>query len=90
MSVTNSGTSDGRKPRTIPCHVRLMAAIAEMMDGFCPGHLDRVVHGITAEEILDACDEKTDVTVGDRLSNPTISITQAVRLAVHTFKLVIT
>ena len=43
------------------------------------GHLDRVVHGITAEEILDACDEKTDVAVGDRLSNPTISIAQAVR-----------
>jgi len=43
------------------------------------GHLDRVVHGITAEEILDACDERTDVAVGDRLSNPTISIAQAVR-----------
>ena len=38
-----------------------------------------MVHGITAEEILDACDEKTDIAVGDRLSNPTISITQAVR-----------
>ena len=38
-----------------------------------------MVHGITADEILDACDEKTDIAVGDRLSNPTISIAQAVR-----------
>jgi hypothetical protein len=43
------------------------------------GHLDRVVHGITAEEILDACDEKMDASAGERLSNPTISIAQAVR-----------
>jgi len=43
------------------------------------GHLDRVVHGVTAEEILDACDEKTDVAASDRLSNPTISIAQAMR-----------
>ena len=43
------------------------------------GHLDRVVHGITAEEILDTCDEKTDASAGERLSNPTISIAQAVR-----------
>jgi len=50
-----------------------------MIVGSMTGHLDRVVHGITAEEILDACDEKTDVAVGDRLSNPTISIAQAVR-----------
>jgi hypothetical protein len=43
------------------------------------GHLDRVVHGVTAEEILDACDEKMDASAGERLSNPTISIAQAVR-----------
>ena len=38
-----------------------------------------MVHGITAEEILDTCDQKTDVGTGDQLSNPTISIVQAVK-----------
>ncbi len=42
-----------------------------------PGHLDRVVHGIIAEEILAACDEK--IVMGDQLTNPTISIGQALK-----------
>lgn len=42
-----------------------------------PGHLDRVVHGEIAEEILGACDEKMDVQIGEQLTNPTISIAQA-------------
>ena len=43
----------------------------------CSGHLDRVVHGVVAEEILSACDEKLEI--GDKLTNPTISIAQAFR-----------
>ena len=51
------------------------------------GHLDRVVHGVTAEDILSACDEvhlQADIPVsgtsqGDQLMNPTISIAQALR-----------
>lgn len=39
------------------------------------GHLDRVVHGLTAQDILSACEEKQDV--GEKLTNPTISIAQA-------------
>ena len=36
-----------------------------------------MVHGVTADEILGACDEKLEV--GDKLTNPTISIAQAIR-----------
>ena len=44
------------------------------------GHLDRVVHGVTAEEIISACDEKSETTTNlSNLTNPTISITQAFR-----------
>ncbi|XP_074644307.1 WD repeat-containing protein 7-like [Tubulanus polymorphus] len=51
------------------------------------GHLDRVVQGITAEEILAACDEllgeRAPVTTGpatnENLANPHISIAQAFR-----------
>jgi len=38
------------------------------------GHLDRVVQGATAEEILNACDEKLEI--GSKLTDPTISIAQ--------------
>ena len=49
------------------------------------GHLDRVVNGVTAEEILAACDEKLVVT--HDLTNPTLSITQAFkRHNIATFK----
>ena len=35
---------------------------------FIQGHLDRVVHGQTAEEILSACDENTvTISVGDNV-----------------------
>ena len=44
------------------------------------GHLDRVVHGTLAEDILAACTEKSysleKTTAGD-ITNPTISLTQA-------------
>ena len=43
------------------------------------GHLDRVVHGLTAEEILQACDENMNHAATENLVNPTISITQAFR-----------
>ncbi|XP_064598877.1 WD repeat-containing protein 7-like isoform X2 [Liolophura sinensis] len=41
------------------------------------GHLDRVVHGITAEEILNNCDENAQPM--ENLTNPTISLTQALK-----------
>jgi hypothetical protein len=52
------------------------------------GHLDRVVHGTTAEEILSACDERVEVTTNiSNLTNPTITITQAFKRAnLATFK----
>ena len=52
------------------------------------GHLDRVVHGVTAEEILGACDEKLEVTTNiSNLTNPTITITQAFKRAnIATFR----
>lgn len=46
----------------------------------CEGHLDRVVHGLVAEEILSACDEKsTELSPSQQALNPTISIGQAIR-----------
>lgn len=49
------------------------------------GHLDRVVHGITAEEILNNCDE--NATPMESLVNPNITLTQALkRRNLATFK----
>ncbi|XP_061198196.1 WD repeat-containing protein 7-like isoform X2 [Saccostrea echinata] len=49
------------------------------------GHLDRVVHGITAEEILNNCDE--NATPLESLINPNITLTQALkRRNLATFK----
>ena len=42
-----------------------------------PGHLDRVVHGVTAEDILHACDQKQIVTTD--VTNPHISLAQALK-----------
>ncbi|XP_064640034.1 WD repeat-containing protein 7-like isoform X4 [Lineus longissimus] len=52
------------------------------------GHLDRVVQGVTAQEILSACDKATNsVTSSEELNNPTISIAQAFkRRNLATFK----
>ena len=48
----------------------------------CAGQLDRVVQGTVAAEILSACDERMEVmTRLDHLSNPTISIGQALKRA---------
>lgn len=55
---------------TIPCQLNMT------FEPFLAGHLDRVVHGVTAEEILNACDEKLDIPE-HKLTNPTISIAQA-------------
>ena len=41
------------------------------------GHLDRVVHGTAAEEILIACDEKQTAVATADMSNPHISLAQA-------------
>ena len=41
------------------------------------GHLDRVVHGVTAEDILHACDQKQIVTTD--VTNPHISLAQALK-----------
>ncbi len=41
------------------------------------GHLDRVVHGVTAEDILHACDQKQIVTTD--ITNPHISLAQALK-----------
>lgn len=50
-----------------------------------PGHLDRVIHGITAEEILNNCDE--NATPMESLVNPNITLTQALkRRNLATFK----
>lgn len=46
------------------------------------GHLDRVVHGVVAEQMMAACTEKTtkpSETSEDDLTNPTISLAQAFR-----------
>ncbi|XP_041377022.1 WD repeat-containing protein 7-like isoform X4 [Gigantopelta aegis] len=49
------------------------------------GHLDRVVHGITAEEILNNCDE--NATPMESLTNPNITLAQAFkRRNLATFK----
>ncbi|KAJ8302878.1 hypothetical protein KUTeg_019274 [Tegillarca granosa] len=49
------------------------------------GHLDRVVHGLTAEEILNNCDENAAPT--DALINPNITLAQAFkRRNLATFK----
>lgn len=42
------------------------------------GHLDRVVHGLAAEEILSACDENV-TSAGDRLKNPAIHLLRGLR-----------
>lgn len=45
---------------------------------FCPpGHLDRVAHGVTAEDILHACGQRQIVTTD--VTNPHISLTQALK-----------
>ena len=50
------------------------------------GHLDRVVHGLTAEEILNNCDENA-VPVFDQLTNPNLTLAQAFkRRNLATFK----
>lgn len=41
------------------------------------GHLDRCVHGITAEEILNNCDE--NAVAVEALTNPSITLTQALK-----------
>jgi hypothetical protein len=48
---------------------------------FSLGHLDRVVHGQTAEEILSACDENTvTVSVGDNVgANPALHFFRGLR-----------
>jgi hypothetical protein len=52
---------------------------------FFLGHLDRVVQGVTAQEILNACNKVT--TNSEELNNPTISIAQAFkRRNLATFK----
>lgn len=49
------------------------------------GHLDRVVHGLTAEEILSNCDE--NAMPMDQLVNPNITFAQAFkRRNLATFK----
>ncbi|XP_071092027.1 WD repeat-containing protein 7-like isoform X2 [Haliotis cracherodii] len=49
------------------------------------GHLDRVVHGITAEEILNNCDE--NATPMESLTNPSLTLAQALkRRNLATFK----
>ncbi|CAH1778713.1 unnamed protein product [Owenia fusiformis] len=40
------------------------------------GHLDRVVHGVLAEDIIAACGENQDEVI-EKLANPSISIAQA-------------
>lgn len=42
------------------------------------GHLDRVAHGVIADEILEACDD-VHSDEDDHMTNPTISIAQALR-----------
>ncbi|XP_055932203.1 WD repeat-containing protein 7-like isoform X1 [Argiope bruennichi] len=42
------------------------------------GHLDRYVQGLTAEEILNACDENI-VSSGDRMTNPAIHFFRGLR-----------
>ncbi|XP_053401409.1 WD repeat-containing protein 7-like isoform X1 [Mercenaria mercenaria] len=50
------------------------------------GHLDRVVHGLTAEEILNNCDENA-MPVFDQLTNPNLTLAQAFkRRNLATFK----
>lgn len=45
------------------------------------GHLDRVLHGISAEEVLNACDETTSITnVGESgLANPAVHFLRGLR-----------
>ena len=43
------------------------------------GHLDRVVHGMTADEILAACDEHSIHTTEDKLTNPAIHLLRGMR-----------
>ena len=43
------------------------------------GHLDRVVQGINAEEILAACDEHAISTSGDKLTNPALHLLRGMR-----------
>ena len=43
------------------------------------GHLDRVVQGIIAEEILGACDEHSASASGDKLRNPAIHLFRGLR-----------
>ena len=43
------------------------------------GHLDRVVQGINAEEILAACDEHAISTSGDKLTNPALHLLRGLR-----------
>ena len=45
------------------------------------GHLDRVLHGISAEEVLYACDENTSAaTSGDTgLANPAVHFFRGLR-----------
>ena len=54
-----------------------------MLTPSCLGHLDRVVQGSAAEDILSACEERSDVSSAQvsNASNPSISIGQALKRA---------
>lgn len=51
-------------------------AEADLFTGLVPGALDRCVMGITAVEILNACDELAPATV-DALSHSAVNLKQA-------------
>ncbi len=45
-----------------------------------PGHLDRVVYGSSAEEILSACDEHATINLSDNVgSNPALHFFRGLR-----------
>lgn len=43
------------------------------------GHLDRVVTGVTADEILNACNDHAVTTSGGKLSNPAVHLIRGMR-----------
>ncbi|XP_046914879.2 WD repeat-containing protein Rbcn-3B isoform X2 [Dermatophagoides farinae] len=43
------------------------------------GHLDRVLHGMAAEEVLNSCDGASMNTVGDRFVNPAVHLFRGLR-----------
>ena len=45
-----------------------------------PGHLDRVVHGTTAQEVLSACDENMTVSTSEGgMANPAVHFFRGLR-----------